>query len=447
MCGIFGWNFSRLRPGHERLVLALATQNESRGNHGWGWAGYDADGALQIMKDTGSFCDNVNFSMLSEKVMTICHTRYSTHGSRIQENCHPFWHDHIIGAHNGIISNCGWLESNQKYPERKHYQVDSMHIFQHLADGCDLNELNGYAAVEWFDTRFAWEKRRVNLLLFNHNDLAVAMVPDCGTVWSSSSLHLRRAIKLAGWADAFLFEDNTQGVIYHAQTDNLYTTKTKVHTGSRIIGPSDSHGHHTGGGWGPHGRQTTYTRGDYSKRSTSGTEALGYRGESKASVVETVARSNGASVDDPYDAKTDLVYVCKTCGLYYDYFDEELGICWICGMIMDDFAMEWLANNAPSTNYDMVEEFRESAHQVNGWLNAASVLTEANRTQAYEATADAVLQQLVEEEEALLQAPDTSRKSKKRMKRFVEHVKAKRTRYRNARYLPGMEPTISEVLS
>lgn len=446
MCGVFGWNFSGAVPRqHGILAMALAVQNESRGNHGWGYCGFEDDGSLVMNKGVGSFTANAPFELLSEMPMVQCHTRYSTTGSKTQENSHPFQIGNIIGVHNGIIRNCYALEN--KYPERKPFQVDSMHIFAHLNEEKDMNELDGYAAVTYMDIREAWPTRKMRLFVFNTDDLHVARINGVGTVWSSNKSHLIRALRASGYSAAtkdnsttprefILFEELKPGWDYYLTPANLFKPTRKLYKeAQRLTTSTDSHGHHEN--W----SRGDYTVGSKRKGGRSGTEALGYRGGSQAS--QTGTPLHGVTGDN-YDAEKDMVLCCQECGVLYEPEQEELRVCWVCGNELDEQSMQWLVTHEPDTQaYDL----EGVSPIINGWVSVTALgLKETDKTKAYEYALTLMLDALESHKKGATEASAACIKqiqddiltkpeelqTKKAHRRKVRRLRRQISRFRNA---------------
>src|SRR2546428_5854225 len=137
MCGIGGWQVNKDVAGDPRmtvLLTILGLEMDSRGGHSYG---YWADGKME--KGLGHFIGNVNLPRVSEAGFMLFHCRWATSGGITSPNSHPFVEKGtsttIMGCHNGIVYN--HRDLNSKY--HRGFDVDSQHIFKHLADDLDLS--------------------------------------------------------------------------------------------------------------------------------------------------------------------------------------------------------------------------------------------------------------------------------------------------------------------
>jgi hypothetical protein len=161
------------------VVRCLALANRERGTDGLGF--FDNHGT--IAKDDGdpALClavtDEIRnfFNPVEGRWFVAGHTRWSTRGKDIKENCHPFKYGRVIGSHNGVV------------PAPSSYTVDSEFLFD-LLELCD----NDYqAALGDVGGSFAltWSFERAFYLLAHKNPLHLAVV-DNNLYYSSDKYHL-----------------------------------------------------------------------------------------------------------------------------------------------------------------------------------------------------------------------------------------------------------------
>lgn len=155
MCGLTG---VLLYPTHRsaeewREIANITTTNllanEERGREATGIAVIQADGRCRVFKQPVSASEMVKMAAYQRVLSTVgddtvCilgHTRFPTKGSRWRNaNNHPLMAGHVVGVHNGAISNDDTLFARLSLPRAG--EVDSEIIFR-LQDTVDPREYNG----------------------------------------------------------------------------------------------------------------------------------------------------------------------------------------------------------------------------------------------------------------------------------------------------------------
>lgn len=209
MCGIFG--FSKRTPATERMMPFLAWEMVERGKDSWGVT----DGTT-VEKHLGPITQSWYLPPWGDAL--IFHTRAASVGSKTLQNQHPFTFStldnegetsggYVVGVHNGGISNHEKL--NKDY--QRDFDVDSMHVYAHIAEGWDTKELNGYGALAWFEV-----DNNANKILyfakFNMYDFSVFRLDDGAIVFCSRGSVVRKAAEMT----------NVEVTEYKFQDEMLY---------------------------------------------------------------------------------------------------------------------------------------------------------------------------------------------------------------------------------
>lgn len=200
MCGIFG--FDKRTNATEFMTPALAIYMHERGRQSWGVT----DGR-QVHKEPSDIIDSFEEKFYSP---AIYHTRAASVGEVTQGNAHPFTSVvgdlRVVGVHNGHISNHSELDTRYK----RNFSVDSMHIFQHLAERKDVSELTGWGAVVWAETQICKPEAPPQIFMsrFNTQDLHVVKLDtkEGELVWASTKSAIEAAMQLAGLRPKYFYK-------------------------------------------------------------------------------------------------------------------------------------------------------------------------------------------------------------------------------------------------
>jgi hypothetical protein len=164
----------------------IALEMENRGKDSWG----GTDGK-EVIKRVGPILDSFEFP--EHWKQAIFHTRAATVGAISERNAHPFVciadGRKVIGIHNGHVSNYDMLKT--KY-QRPWAEVDSEHIFQHLAERRAMDDLFGSGTIAWFEN----EQPTIHLARWNYGALECANLPDGSFVFASTREAIVKACRL-----------------------------------------------------------------------------------------------------------------------------------------------------------------------------------------------------------------------------------------------------------
>lgn len=205
MCGIAGYScFKEYDPRISTAMTLLGLYMQERGRRSWGWT----DGT-QVVKSVGVLEDGWNASFFGYKQAAL-HTRQPTTGVVSEKNAHPFKIGDIIGMHNGIVHNHD--ELNKKY--NRNCDVDSEHIFHHIHDGVNLEDIRAYGAVVY------WKDGQIYLGRFNNGDLTLVRT-EAGFFFASTRSSLEKTLRMSGLAKRAIYYKLKEDRLYKLNGDKL----------------------------------------------------------------------------------------------------------------------------------------------------------------------------------------------------------------------------------
>jgi len=270
MCGLAGWCFtdycSLTHEQRKTMLLLSGMGADKRGGESWGTLTVDNNGQHEISKGLGPLVA-ADFNKLAEAPMGYAHSRLPTKGALTVQNQHPFIYEHIIGAHNGVITNSSALD--RLFGDKN---VDSEHIFERIANGDDLSKLEGYGVIEFYDRRYPKDMYLCNM---GNGDLALFELYDPtneyieGYFWTSNKDDGELALA-AGGVKYFKAFTLTEGRVYNF----------KMHTGELFYLPDkelkisrsySSYGNYRGPSYGGYSAEESYWNSHYGSTSSSNT--------------------------------------------------------------------------------------------------------------------------------------------------------------------------------
>ena len=191
MCGILG--FSDRNPTTLAMMPALAIGMATRGRDSWG-----VTNGYEVHKEARSILDGyVDLELSGPQTF---HTRGASVGAVTEANAHPFEHTapsglKVIGVHNGHINN--HTDLNTKY--HRTFQVDSQHIFAHIAERRDLGEIDGWGTIVWWEHHPGEALPRGPFFSGWRNvNLAVCKLSTGDVVWASAKTPIEVGVRFAG---------------------------------------------------------------------------------------------------------------------------------------------------------------------------------------------------------------------------------------------------------
>ena len=252
MCALLGWY---LKPGafsleaKTKLAEYLVPESDKLGGDSWGCAIPQGQGRVEVRRGMGNMADRCVSAELATHDILYGHCRRATSGAKTLRNSHPFCVDHIIGAHNGMVHNHARLDSC--YPIR-HCEVDSKHIFHHLAQGLSLEELDAWGVV-WFIRRH--DPTKLNLFRSAYGHLAIRGLgknsESCyGIIFATIAVDAEAAAE-AMESESFMYSFDAHK-LYFIKDGALWDSKHDIAFGEGHRSSGDDY-------WDTHGSNTGYT--------------------------------------------------------------------------------------------------------------------------------------------------------------------------------------------
>lgn len=200
MCGLVGMA-GNIVEQDKKALKALLRLDTFRGEDSTGLAVITVKDSEVILRkkvgapDAGLFKEDIFDNKLLyngpwAKVF-IGHNRAATKGSISDANAHPFYHDGVVGAHNGTLRGPGELDDFDKF------EVDSEAIFYNLSQydaKSVINSIHGAYALVWHDD----SDDTLNVIRNNERPLYYTRRVD-GDVyyWASTELILKMGLSIA----------------------------------------------------------------------------------------------------------------------------------------------------------------------------------------------------------------------------------------------------------
>jgi hypothetical protein len=165
-----------------------------RGKDSWGMT----DGTF-VYKAVGQIVDQ--FDELDMESPTY-HCRGASIGCISHRNAHPFEFTHeanghkkrVVGVHNGHVNNWGILKTRYN---RQHFEVDSEHIFAHLAEDKPISDIEGWGTVVWYEQIDDGPIQRY-FSTFSNGQLAIAHLKTGEFIFASTERSVQIAIQMTG---------------------------------------------------------------------------------------------------------------------------------------------------------------------------------------------------------------------------------------------------------
>jgi hypothetical protein len=144
---------------HDKAFKHLLILDSLRGIDSTGAAFIDMAENVEIVKAVGNPYELMDLKVFDKKCnrankVALGHNRFATQGLVTRRNAHPFEFEHVVGAHNGTITN------KYKMLDQQYFTVDSENLF-HMINETTIDETLPQLEGAW--SLVYWDKRENHL--------------------------------------------------------------------------------------------------------------------------------------------------------------------------------------------------------------------------------------------------------------------------------------------
>jgi predicted glutamine amidotransferase len=231
MCGLVGIG-GRLAYKDEAIIKKLLWFDYLRGNDSTGMAAIAENGDASIAKAVGgpwNLFDSKRFETIlqgAKSKVFLGHNRASTRGKTTEYNAHPFQYGHIIGAHNGTLTQDSWNLLEGALEEK--FNVDSQALIAAIAkfgieEAMSLcttgrDPSTGAWSLTWYDQN----EGSLNFLRNKHRPMWYSYSKDFQRIiWASEYWMIESAMRTSG-TDLELYKQGEKGYQFFATEEDTH---------------------------------------------------------------------------------------------------------------------------------------------------------------------------------------------------------------------------------